>query len=107
MYPPDMSAAMGELARIEPLPEGAGLRIAGEIDLANHDRLRQALARLPAGGDVHLDLSGLHFIDVAGAAELVDFANGPPPRIVLLHSPPPQLGRIIDLLWPELEWGAN
>lgn len=98
---------MGELVTIEPLPDGAGLRIVGEIDLANHDRLRHALARLPACGDVHLDLSGLQFIDVAGAAELVHFAAGPPRRAVVLHSPPAQLGRIVELLWPEFDWGGD
>lgn len=46
-----------------------GLRVCGEIDMT-HDRLWEeslAHAVLGMGEDVHLDLSGLRFLDVAGA----------------------------------------
>jgi len=49
------------------------LRIVGEVDINNHDQFRRALAPVFASGiiAVHLDVSGLRFIDVAGARELM------------------------------------
>lgn len=90
---------------IEELADPMGLRISGEIDVANHHLLQQALNELPANGSaLHLDMSGLAFIDVAGVTQLATFAQGPPPRRLVLHSPPRQLGRITELLWPTLTW---
>lgn len=90
---------------IEQLARPAGLRIAGEIDAVNHHLLGQALNGLPSNGSaVHLNLSGLAFIDVAGTMQLAQFAEGPPARRMVLHSPPHQLRRISELLWPTLEW---
>ena len=49
------------------------LRLVGEVDINNHDQFRRALAPVFASGiiAVHLDVSGLRFIDVAGARELM------------------------------------
>lgn len=87
---------------IVPLAGRAGLRLAGEVDITNHDQLRGALAALPAGGvtAVHLDVSALCFIDVAGTRELVSLLRYDPRLRLILHDPPPCLRRIIALLWP-------
>ena len=55
-----------------PLSGWTGLRIAGEVDVSNHDQFRRALAPVFASGNiaVHLDVSGLRFIDVAGARDV-------------------------------------
>lgn len=87
---------------IRPLTDRVGLRIDGEVDLCTHGALRRALAGLPAAGEVHLDLGGLAFIDVAGVGALAELAA--PPRVVVLHSPPPEIRQISKLLWPDLEW---
>lgn len=105
MKPPAGPAAdpgdEGDLLTITFLPEGTGVRLAGDVDLTNHDRLRHALASFPASAEaIHLDLAELRFIDVAGAREVVRLTeNRPAPRLIL-HDPPRTLRRLISLLWP-------
>jgi anti-sigma B factor antagonist len=49
-----------------------GLRVAGEIDLSNTDKLTAALEpEVGQGGDVTLDVSGLEFIDSSGMRVLI------------------------------------
>jgi anti-anti-sigma factor len=50
-----------------------GASIAGEVDVHNRDELTEALETLmeTLDGDVHLDVSGLRFIDARGLATLV------------------------------------
>ncbi|MGW1992290.1 anti-sigma factor antagonist [Embleya sp. NBC_00888] len=53
-----------------------GLRLEGEIDLANVDVVRRVLAAAARdGGDVRVDVSKLAFIDVAGLRVFVDQAG--------------------------------
>ena len=48
-------------------PEGARVGVAGEIDLATADRLRDAVdGELRAGRHVVLDLAGVEFMDSSG-----------------------------------------
>lgn len=88
----------GTLA-ITPLSAGVGARIDGEIDLSARERFGRALADLPAaGGDVHLYLGGLRFIDVAGTRALLTVAGRlAPGRQLILHDPPYALTRILQL----------
>jgi anti-anti-sigma factor len=86
---------------IAPLAQQCGLRLIGEVDLATHDLLAEALSSVAANGDdVHLDLAELSFIDLGGATILVNLATrlGPHQHLVL-HRPPRQLRRVIGLLW--------
>ncbi|SDX91057.1 STAS domain-containing protein [Micromonospora pattaloongensis] len=78
-----------------------GLRLVGEVDCATRHILDAALETLCVdAGDVHLDLAELTFIDVGGATSLVLWAS----RLrqgcrMILHDPPYELRRIIDMLW--------
>jgi STAS domain len=79
-----------------------GLRLTGEADLCNLDRLKQAIAALPpAAAEIHLQLAGLEFIDVAAARELVMLTSRPARPRLVLHYPPPTLLTILRLCWPE------
>ncbi len=99
--PPSPGAGYDGGLSIGTLPGRTGLRLAGAVDMASLARLRAAVAALPAGGDaVHLDLSELFFIDVAGTRELVAITRLTPPRRLILHDPPMCLRRILGLLWP-------
>lgn len=89
----------GDGLTIEVLPGDAGLRLAGDADMASIGRLRAALARLPAGQPVQLELAGLRFADVAGTREMMAVTLAQPPRRLVLRDPPPSLRRIIGLLW--------
>jgi anti-anti-sigma factor len=83
--------------------ETTGLRVIGEIDLNGHDEWERALRRVTAPGEeVHLDLTGLSFIDVRGVALLVDVAGRmrEGQRIVVLGAPP-GLQRVLQVLWPD------
>jgi STAS domain/Hemerythrin HHE cation binding domain len=91
---------------IRPLPDRTGLILAGEADLTVQDALHAALAALPAGaGDIHLDLAGLRFIDVACTRELIAAARRHPAARVVIHDPPAALLRITSLLFPDASTG--
>jgi anti-anti-sigma regulatory factor len=85
---------------VRPWPDRTGLIVAGEADLTVKDALRAALAALPADGtgDIHLDLAGLRFIDVACTRELIAAASRRPATRVVIHHPPAALLRITALL---------
>lgn len=79
-----------------------GLRLSGDVDTSNHDRLRSGLAALPTDGitAVHLELAGLDFIDIAGTRDLMALTQLHPGLCLILHDPPASLRRILALLWP-------
>jgi hypothetical protein len=104
---PDCSAprpfpGTGPLA-IRPLRGRAALVLAGEADITTRDALRAALAALPAdgAGDIHLDLTGLRFIDVCCTRELIAFTGRHPAVRLIAHDPPACLRRITALLYPQ------
>src|SRR5499427_10512375 len=88
-----------------PLSGWTGLRIVGEVDISNHDQFRRALAPVFAAGiiAVHLDVSGLGFIDVAGTRELIALMKSHPHLRLILHNPPESLRRIVAEFWPDVD----
>ena len=99
---PRPSPGTGPLA-IGPLRGRAGLMLAGEADITTLDALRAALAALPADGtgDIHLDLTGLRFIDVCCTRELIALTGRHPAARLIAHDPPPCRRRITALLYPQ------
>lgn len=95
---------VGESAQLTlvPLSERVGLAAIGEIDASNRAVLATALAQLVAGGgDVHLDLGGVQFVDVGTAELLVSTARSlSGGRQLLLHHPPFELSFMFTTLWP-------
>ncbi|MFI0241160.1 STAS domain-containing protein [Streptomyces sp. NPDC016845] len=92
--------------RIQPLTDRAGLKVAGEICLPTHDVWERALIRLARhcdDGPVHLELSDVTFVDMAGATALAVTAQrlGRDRRLVLT-CPPAGLSRLLELFWPDL-----
>ncbi|HET7386673.1 MAG TPA: STAS domain-containing protein [Nocardioidaceae bacterium] len=79
------------------LPDGTGLHIDGEADLATRAALHAALSALDAEV-VHLRLAGLRFIDAGCLTEIMALAQ--PPRHLVLHDPPRIMQRMMDLMWP-------
>jgi anti-anti-sigma factor len=61
---------------IEPLPDGVGFRLAGELDLATAPELGAALQSAGPGDGVVLDAEELTFIDSSGWSVLVDYVRG-------------------------------
>lgn len=101
----DGATDQGGQLKVVPLVGRAGLRLAGEVDLATRALfVREFDAQLGGTDDVHLELSELSFIDVGGVTALATralaLANG---RRLVLHHPPPMLRRILDVLWGDLD----
>jgi len=85
------------------LPGCRGLILAGEADLTALDILRAALAALSAdgAGEIHVDLTGLRFIDVACTRELIALTERHPAARLIAHHPPASLLRITALVYPD------
>jgi anti-anti-sigma factor len=99
--------------RVIRLYQPHGLRIEGVIDVQSHRHLREALESVAeTDGDVHLDLSGLEFLDLGGLRLLMNFARS---RVggqqVELAGLAPHLQQVITLVgWddtPGLRLGAG
>jgi ABC-type transporter Mla MlaB component len=91
----------GRLA-VTPLTGVVGFAIRGEIDQSNRSILAAALLDVVAhGGDVHLDMTEVSFVDVGTAALLVELAERLRPRgELLVHHPPYELSYLLSTLWP-------
>jgi hypothetical protein len=101
-FAPRLSPSTGTLT-IRPLQGRAGLMLAGEADITIRDALRAALAALPADGtgDIHLDLTGLRFIDLSCTRELIAITERHPAVRLVAHDPPASLLRITALVYPD------
>jgi ABC-type transporter Mla MlaB component len=91
-----------EALRITKAHDQPGLIIAGDVDESGYPLLLQRLAALDHHGDIHIDLGGIEFCDLAGLRAIVcagrpgeDTSRGRP---VCLHAVPPQLRKIMQIL---------
>jgi anti-anti-sigma regulatory factor len=98
---PPRTSGLGALT-IRPFRSRAGLILAGEADFTAKDTLTAAIATLAVdGGDVHLDLTELRFIDASCARELFAIAERRPGVRLIVYQPPASLRRITAMLYPE------
>lgn len=83
---------------------GGCVHVAGQVyldTLMEWERILGGL--LQREGDIRMDLSGLTFVDVAGATSLARAAQGMPgDRRIVVRKPPVSLTRVLELFWPEL-----
>lgn len=87
-----------ELLRIARTTRPQGLRLSGDVDFVTYGLLEQALASIAHGGDIHLDLAQVGFIDMAGTRLLATTAARlRPGRRLVLRAPPPQMARVLKL----------
>jgi anti-anti-sigma regulatory factor len=89
-----------------------GLRLEGEVDGARHAVFAETLASIAGiDRDVHLDLSGLRFIDLGALHLLSAFAGRPRGGRLLLDNLAPELAAVIDMVgWhrlPGLAYGQG
>lgn len=91
---------------VHPLPDRPGVRAAGEVDVGTRPVWSDALGRLVLRSEdmLHVDMSRVTFIDVAGVTDLAMAAQslGNRRRLVV-EQPPPQVPRVLELLWPDLD----
>ncbi|MFD3457769.1 STAS domain-containing protein [Streptomyces sp. NPDC058691] len=80
----------------------AGLRFEGEIDLCTRGLLATTLDEAVRFGraDLHVDLSGVTFIDVAGIRTMTTVAKNlsREGRCLLLHATPPLARKVMHIL---------
>jgi len=99
-----VAALTGATLRIEMFLDGRGIRLAGEVDMENVDRLEKALESLVArGGEVLVDCSALTFMDSTGFGVLINAAKalGDRGRVVLI-SPGEPIARTLNLMGVDL-----
>jgi anti-anti-sigma regulatory factor len=90
-----------DVLRMTPADGVPGLVIAGEIDESTYRRLVRGLGALNPHGDVHIDLSGVDFCDLAGLRAIVcvtEADDGSGPRHLTLHAVPDRIRRILEIL---------
>lgn len=84
---------------ISPLVEQAGLKLAGELDLATVPSLREALFDFLPTDEVHLDLSELTFLDSTGLHALLALARSRRgDGSVVLVNPSPAVMRVLEIV---------
>ncbi len=96
----DVSEVYDQGLRITRRRSPPGLRLQGEVDRSNLSSLAAALAGVvETSGDVHLDLTALEFIDVAGLRLLTEEARRMPAgRYLVLDGVAPYVRRILALV---------
>ncbi|MEV0232528.1 STAS domain-containing protein [Nonomuraea sp. NPDC050786] len=90
----------GDQAHVTPTAHPYGLRVTGEVDHGNQQRLAGALHGmiLEGGDDIRLDLGELAFIDVSGLRVIVAAAARlSPPRRLILDPISPAVRRLLAL----------
>lgn len=95
------------LLELLPLPDRIGIRAAGEVCLTTHavwERVLDELVGLSERSeDVHLELSAVTYVDVAGAGVVAAAAARlEPGRRIVLHRPPAALRLTLATFWPGL-----
>jgi anti-anti-sigma factor len=94
---------------IERIDEPRGLRVVGEVDLANADQLKAALdPEVERGGEIVLDVAGLTFMGSAGVQALIRALIDLEGRgAIVLLSPGDSLRQLIGIMgldrFPNLE----
>lgn len=76
------------------------LMVAGDVDVATADELRQAgeQAITEATGTLRIDLSGVTFLDSSGIAALVRIRNtAADSTTLILENPPPRVVKVLEL----------
>ncbi|MER7111928.1 STAS domain-containing protein [Streptomyces sp. NPDC000229] len=83
---------------------GGCVHVSGQVYLDTLTEWERILGGLlQREGDIQMDLSGLTFVDVAGATSLAHTAQRlPGDRRIVVRKPPPSLRRVLELFWPEL-----
>ncbi len=87
--------------RITAISNPSGLAIAGEIDEDTYPALVRKLEELARADEVHLDLAGVQYCDLAGLramTRLAEVGRSGEGRRVVLHEVPPQLRTVLGIL---------
>ena len=70
-------------------PRQFWLRLSGDLDASNANRVEDRLRQMSTGEQIVIDLRGLDFIDSAGVSVLVEAKRTQPERIRIVGARPP------------------
>jgi ABC-type transporter Mla MlaB component len=87
--------------RMTPVGNPSGLAIAGEIDEDTYPALVAKLEEFAGGDEIHLNLAGVEYCDLAGLRAIIRLAgvgHVRDSRRVVLHEIPPQLRTVLSIL---------
>jgi len=77
----------------------AGLILAGQVDEDSQPALETELARLPPAAELHFDLAGLQYCELAALRAIIALTGtGAAGRRVVLHKVPRQLLTVLAVL---------
>lgn len=96
-----------EVLRIAKSQSEPGLIIAGDVDESAYPLLMQSLAALDGHVEVHVDVGGIEFCDLAGLRAILNAGrpdeDAMPDRRVCLHAVPSRLQNIMQILgWDDM-----
>lgn len=98
----ERAAGEPNVLRIKALPDEAGLVVEGDVDFRSLETFTQAIAAAieTDARDVHVDLSGLNFIEVSGMRVLADAARrlSQQDRRLVLHGLAPHLRPVLQVV---------
>ncbi|MFJ8133275.1 STAS domain-containing protein [Streptomyces hydrogenans] len=90
---------------VSPLSDRPGIRVCGEISEVTRPSWERALTELSRRHQnvSYVELSEVAFVDVAGVTALAVTAMDLPDGRFVIEAPPPQLPRVLELFWPDLD----
>ncbi|AVH99371.1 MULTISPECIES: STAS domain-containing protein [Streptomyces] len=99
------AAPQSTALEVDPLSGRSGIRVRGEISEVTRPRWEHALTELSQRhqGVSYVELSEVAFIDVAGVTALAVTAMDLNSGRLVIEAPPPQLPRVLELFWPDLD----
>ena len=84
--------------RVTPTRTPPGLAIAGEIDEDTYPGLVSQLGELARWPEIHLNLAGVTYCDLAGLRAIIRLASASHGRWLVLHEVPPRLLTVLGIV---------
>jgi anti-anti-sigma factor len=81
-----------------PLRTPPGLAIAGEIDEDTYPALVSKLKEIAGFPEIHLNLAGVTYCDLAGLRAIIRLASASRGRRLVLHDVPPRLLTVLGIV---------
>jgi anti-anti-sigma factor len=86
------------MTSFEMKPDGHGVILLGELDVANAADFQAALMDLlPVGGPVSIDMRALRFMDSSGIQAIIAAAKAAPDSCIILHGVHDQVGMVVEV----------
>lgn len=86
------------MSTFDMIPDGHGLILSGELDLANAVEFAAALREyIPIGGPITIDMRKLKFMDSSGIQAIVSAANASSEACIILHGVHDEVQKVVTI----------